>query len=258
MQKKQHHFNSRVIANVSVLFLFFLGVAVWVTTSAKLQDKERSNSPISFSTETFPVFTKAASLEILNSEFQNGRIIIRIRNTSQKSANGFYLTGHDMAWQYELVYSEVQDNVPPFAEYEIAFTSDKSKLADGITINAVLFDDGTGDGEPKFINVMKDKRYGEKLELTHGKRLLDEYAVMNHSITSDDIDELKKKFATECSKDVASEHSENVRLGIDSGRQRFLRVVEGFNKGDPNNNFSDIGPLIKSASSRLQKFITKL
>lgn len=215
------------------------------------QTKAESN------TEHIKVFNNIDHLQIVGSKIEKGRFTVSIKNNFDKIVNSFYLTTGDVSYHTELIYSDVKDGVAPSSEFDISTDLDKNLFSNGLTVRAILFEDGTGEGQPSLIQEMKDKRYGEKLELTKGRDLLEKLLSSGALEGIENFSEIKEKFASLPSTEKNTQN-ESIMLGIDSGRQRFLRYIDELSKNSEANKPDNRASEITKARNKLEKYISKL
>lgn len=195
-------------------------------------------------------------LEIISTRKTEGKFLITIRNKSQKGMNSFYVMSGDHAWQAELVYSDIRDSVTPSTDYEVTVPFSKELYSNGVTIQAALFVDRTGAGNPQYIRIMQDRRKGEKRELAKAKHLLEDLISRRQLISKNDIEELKRNF--DSSPADPPDQSESVKLGMNLGRQRFLHALEQLSNRMSEDRTVDLDVELKNVNRRLHKYVSKL
>lgn len=257
MQNKNFHENSlrNLIFSVATL-TFLLGSILLVTyltkthTSIAQTRKESDKSKIK-------VLNNINDLQIVNSKIEDDKFVIAVKNNSNKIINSFYLTTGNISYHIELIYSDVQDGIAPSSHYNLYADLDENLYSNGLSIRAILFEDGTGAGESFFIQEIKDKRYGEKLQLIKGELLLE------NLLSSPDLKPLEKlaKFKERISSLPVTEkdtQNEAVKLGMDLGRQRLLRYVEDLSKNTGDNKQDNLEIEITKIRNKLERYISKL
>lgn len=131
----------------------------------------RSSTPrIQNKTHSFEVAQARANPEA------NGCIQLSLRNGYQRKITAYVVSANRLISIIDFLYSEGEDKpgiapgavhtrpvcVPKAIDPDIA-----AKEGRQISVQAVVFDDGTGDGDPEFIAEILNSRHGSKIQLTH-------------------------------------------------------------------------------------------
>jgi hypothetical protein len=207
--------------------------------------------------DNIKVFNNIDKLQIINSKAEDDRFIVNVKNNFDKPINSFYLTAGDITYNIELIYSDVRDSVDPASDYQLSTDLDKNLYSSGLTVRAVLFEDGTGAGEARFIKEMKDKRYGEKVQFTRGKYLLENFLSSLGSGSPAKLTELKEKTSSLPLTDENTQN-ESVKFGMDLGKQRLMAYVQELSRVVEGNKLGDLEPETTKIKNKLEKYISKL
>lgn len=104
---------------------------------------------------------------------------LTFRNNYGKSINGFYvmegLTEATIT-DVELIYSDVRNEIAPGEMFPLILGAGERVYTEGVTIGAVMFTDGSTDGDLEIVRRMIDVRQGEAVQAKIGLRLLRESA----------------------------------------------------------------------------------
>jgi hypothetical protein len=123
-----------------------------------------------------PVESKTQALEVLSVTRRHPFIRIRIKNVSDKNISSFRMSYHKsgQALLFTFVMSDTKTALLPgeVYKYDHSFIPESSLAREPLTFEAVLFDDGTGDGEPEKVKSLQDLFLANRKELEHVTALL--------------------------------------------------------------------------------------
>lgn len=242
------------------LLLCLIGCVVFFGYSAKTntiiaQTKEPPHK------RTVKVFSNVDKLDIVNSQIEDDRFSFTLRNRFDKNINSFYYTSGERSSHTTLIYSDFKNVVGPGEEHNFSTELREELYTNGLTILAILFEDGTGAGEPQTIQKMQDERKGVKLELIRGKQLIDDLLTTNSAKSKLDIERVKTKFLSPISiEKLSGNESEDdmIETGKGFGRQRFLKCIDDLLKTAEVNGTNRLEPDITKVGIILEKYIAKL
>lgn len=138
--------------------------------------------------ETFvpTVESKTQALEVLSVTRAGPFLRIRIKNVSDKNIYSFRMSYHKtgQALLFSFIMSDSKTALVPgeVYKYEHSFISKSSLAREPLTFEAVLFEDGTGDGLADKVKSLQDLYLANRKELEHV------IALLQASIDSPDIE----------------------------------------------------------------------
>lgn len=177
------------------------------------------------------IINQTATLQVENLTVSDGYYVLHMRNSSGKSINGYTigvgargkLTVDLTVGDRVIAPGDVTAERIPISNLE---ASSEKAAPQSITILAVLFTDGTGDGSPQVIAEVKDRRAGARIQL---KRIL---SLIQASLTSPEtnrqtaLDKLKMQIDA-LSEEPEAGMSSNSRAGLRSVKEDTLARLQG-------------------------------
>lgn len=178
--------------------------------------------------------TKALTLVSVKVDTEDNSINIKLRNDYEET-----VTAYEVAVANTTVYAECltgadyNDVIQPGSVNEQVYSlqPDVDKL--GIKILAAIFENGTADGDPQYINEIRQYRSGMKMQRRHSLDLLKgtldsdtndiEFALAN---IEDQLPHLSKQ------EQMTLPHF--VSLGFADEQSRFIRLVQAIRAGNDN------------------------
>lgn len=220
MKIKSYFFN----VLFSFIFGFVLLFAIVIVFNGNSQEPKSSPAQDSKSPNKIKVSNKTASLQIVRVEVVGEKINLLLKNNYSKSINSFYLSSGTSQYHAELIYSDIQNEILPNEQYSFSLPVDEKTSSTEVTLRAVLFVDGTDDGEDSSIKEMKGKRFGEKTQFIQGLEWLQQAKEASPSKVVSEVTNLKLKVSSLPDKD--DKKSSAVNSGLHFGKQRLLRYIQ--------------------------------
>lgn len=163
---------------------------------------------------------------------QNGEVVqLSFRNGYRQAINGFTLSGgRNSGVQVDLLSSDHE--IAPGAIYDYrAFLSNlepsgSSLKFPNITILNVVFDDGTGDGDKQSIELVINRRLGERAALDKIVKLLERSLSTLDFESPQSVPQLKERIVAEIG--ILEKEQPALRRGIQHGKSRLLSDLEQF------------------------------
>jgi hypothetical protein len=239
-----------------LLFLLFCFVFLFAY-SPKLRIRP-VEAQIKSENQQIELSTNVANLQVVGSKIEGRQFVVTVRNNYEKTINSFFLTTGDISYHIDLLYSDTADGLMPFAERDLRANADNNLYARGLTIQAVLFEDGTGAGQSPFVTKMTDTRRGQKIALTEGKKQIDALLASEGEKLETDVKRVKNSFMISLSERSSIEENEDVKGGVDAGKQRFGRYLDDLIHISEGKSAVNLTPDIKKVGKRLEKYISKL
>lgn len=223
--------HSRLIISFTIC-LTLLGIGVWSSASSRKQ-RSRPLEEIrkDLVTDQIKLDNKTQGFEILRMDkTQMGDILLSLKNNYAKRITGFQVTVGAARIQTELILGgDENEFISPGAIYEKVYFAQEGLDEQGIVVRAVVFEDGTSDGEPDFIKEIKDYRVGMKLER---ERVLARLHYILSSTQTDILADLEKLELDTLSLTQGRRYGklDNIALGSRNERKRILDEIKNFRR----------------------------
>jgi hypothetical protein len=144
-----------------------------------------------------PVESKTQALQVLSASRRDPFIRIKVRNVSDKRIYSFRLSYHrsGQALLYSFIMSDSKTSLSPGEVYkcEYPFIPDSIFAREPLTFEAVLFEDGTGDGDADKVKSLQDLYLSNRKELEHVIALLQSAIDTQGVESSDNLRDLQLK-----------------------------------------------------------------
>lgn len=232
---------------------FLITYQINPTTSAQVKTIQ-----MEIGKEKVKFFNRTNSFQILSNKIVDDRMQLLLKNNYGKSVNGFYATvgseKENISYNIELSYSDVRDEIPPQEYFTLYASLDKQLFTEGLTIHAVLFSDGTGDGEEDTIQEMRDIRQGEKFQLTKGLELIRDFWELPPNEFSPRLNDLKFNILslTTNNKNKSSAYNS----GLNYGKERLTLYFDEIQK-DKNVDVFTTKQKFSKLQSKLEVLVSK-
>jgi predicted outer membrane protein len=142
-----------VLSCLCIFLLFsWLKLGVFKASTSKMQ-------------ANFPVKSLVPGLAIADVKIEKDNVILTLRNDSNKTITAFSWSSSEVIYRSEMVGSE--NTIAPGATKEKTCSLPSPASSEkGITILAVVYEDGTSDGVAKFVKQILDERAGTQAQLS--------------------------------------------------------------------------------------------
>ena len=172
------------------------------------------------------VENKTKAFQVVSIAKDRESIHVSLRNDYEKTIISYIVaTSRHTTMQTDYGFSDESKGIAPRAIEDWRETTTLQMLSDGITILAVVFEDGTGDGEPQRVKEIKDQRYGYKVQISRILLLIENILKSPVADTPTAIDELESQI-TSLSTEPDDETLEHSKLGLHNQKESTLRDVE--------------------------------
>jgi len=193
------------------------------------------------------VQNKTESLEVVNISQQDTLCMLTLRNVSPKAING-YSIGRSSNSKLDVDLTIGDTTIAPGEEFKESIPISQSQGPPVINVLAVMFTDGTADGEAQVIAANQERRKGTRQELAHILPIL--RGALNSSAPGE-LSTLKIKVAS-LPEETASEVSPQVKNGRLRARQDIISKVEMMKQGDASAR-EELRALIKDIEERISR-----
>jgi hypothetical protein len=201
-----------------------LGANLWQSSGSPPQKQNLRNRVSNLRAEDIKVETSAPGLTIVSLMVRNNSLLVSLRNDYHKSITGYkiwngvgtgyteYLTGSE---ESVLQPGEVREEI-----YPVQVGLEQS----GFKLLAVIFDDGSAEGNPKYVEEIRDYRAGMKMQRRHALQLLESIGSGGTASLSEVLEAVKSKISV-LSNDEEQKLPRHIKFGIDDERDRLLRQI---------------------------------
>lgn len=203
------------------------------------------------------VINRTAGFQVESLTLKDGDYFLSLKNTYDKSINGYTLgTGRGAKLTVELTTGEFVIAPGDVAQARIAASNIRPPQGQDtqrqITILAVLFEDGTSDGDSQAIGEVTGRRKGAKVQL---KRVLTLVEAILASPEADDRAALNKLKAriTSLSEDPEGGMPPNTKSGLRNAKEDALMILQSLEQHgvSPQDGLSQLKGSIEKRISRL-------
>lgn len=159
------------LCTLLVTACFFLYGNSPLTTSAQSTQKNKVRE-IKF-------INKTKAFQIVGNDISGSDLNLVLQNNYDKSVNGFYVregAAEATTTNVELIYSDHRTEIAPGETFELMLGARERIYTEGITISAVMFTDGSSDGDLEIIQGIIDVRQGERIQMEKGLKMFRESA----------------------------------------------------------------------------------
>jgi len=223
------HSNFRFYGIASVLL--FLTVVIASQSSgnrSRIQIKQQKSSikPIE-RIEDLRIINKTSAFSILEiKKISDNLFEITYKNNYSKTITGFEVSIGGMRIQTELILGgDEQQFISSGNTFQKAYAAQEGLDRDGIQILAVVFDDGSSDGDTRYIKEITDYRLGMKTERQRVLALLEQVITFKNQDISTALGELEANISSTAPSTQQESRLDNVQLGIRNERRRMLDEI---------------------------------
>lgn len=213
------------------LVLLFIGIAIAGRSPGRKQraqanDQQGLIKPIE-RIEDLRIINKTSAFRVLAIKKISDNVFeITYKNEYSKTITGFEVSIGGMRVQTELILGgDEHQFIPPGNTSQEAYPAQEGLDRNGIQILAVVFDDGSSDGDIRYIKEITDYRLGMKTERQRVLPLLERVISSNTQNISMALEELETEVSSTAQSTQQNNKLDNVGLGIRNERRRILDEV---------------------------------
>lgn len=190
------------LKGITILSLMILAYAAPVFAQQGISHSSSQAAPPEAALPVDPTFvpqveSKTQALEVLSVTRRDPFLRIRIKNVSDKNIYSFRMSYHKsgQALLFSFILSDTKTALAPgeVYRYEHSFIPDSPLAREALTFEAVLFEDGTGDGETVKVKSLQDLYLTSRRELEHVIALLQAAINAPEVETLDNLRDLQRK-----------------------------------------------------------------
>ena len=220
--------------------LLFLGIVLAGRSSGKNErvqtnQQESRIRPIE-RIEDLRITNRTSSFNVADIKKLSDNIFeITFQNNYSKRITGFEVSVGGMRVQTELILGGDEGQfISPGDSYQEAYSSQQGLDRHGVQILAVVFDDGSGDGDTKFIKEISDYRFGMQVERQRVLALLEEVVQATDEHMPQALEELESNLSLGIASTRQNSSLDNVGLGTRNERRRMLEEISMLKKKHQN------------------------
>jgi hypothetical protein len=192
--------------------------------NASSQEKE-------FKLEDVRLFSKMEKFGVVDLEKSGDRLIqIKFKNQYDKAITAYQVSFGKVRTTEELIYDQ-KSFILPGATYTTIYPIQNLMAENVISILAVIFEDGTADGDVDFIREVREIRMGKSIVLNRFLAKLQSVLDPSSTPVTGALDDLESQVAN-FSGDSDTNLSANIRYGIKVGRTDLLQQVRQLKNGN--------------------------
>ena len=217
-----------------LLCLSIIGVSASRAGKQKQDDIEKPKETIDIN--NLKIINMTSAFKVIEiKENSDGLFDITYKNEYRKSITGFEVSISGMRIQTELTLGgDEQQFIPSGSTYDKTYSVQENLGQNGIQILAVVFDDGTADGDPKYIKEITDYRLGIKLERERVLPMLENILTSKPQTFSKALEELETHMTSVLPSYQQNGKLNNIDLGIRNERRRILSEIKMLRDKHPN------------------------
>ena len=196
-----------VVIAVVLICMAVVGTSAWSSRAWPGQNKGLN------------ITNKTQALQVVNAEAVGGNLHLSLKNSFGKNITAYTVSVGNVKMEEDFIYSDRAITPGETYKTEIPIPASGPDTA----ILAVVFEDKSIDGDTEVAASIKDRRLGEKLQLTRILRLMRDSA---------NLDELKSKISA-LSETVETGLSPAVKSGLHNGKEDVLRAIQKLERRPP-------------------------
>ena len=140
-----------------------------------------------------PIRNMTRAVRIISIEkIEGGSLRLTLQNGYDKWINGIEISMVNVGIHQELG-STREHNIPPGGTYELDLGIQEHTDTDGIEIAAVIFEDGTADGNLEFVKPVQEQRLGERVQCKRALALIQKHLAEPDADTVEGLDRLESQ-----------------------------------------------------------------
>lgn len=184
------------------------------------------------------IANRTEALSVIKAERGSNEFSITLRNNSAKTITAFSISpSKGFTITEEFVLAEISDvGIGPNALFSKTYPTLTSIQPQSIEIKALIFEDGSAEGDARAVRQIEDSRLGQQIQIRRAVKELENFLAkglgdvsefkrnLGNALKSSDDDMLKTLTELKPSRATAKQPlSASLREGLDNGRQNILR-----------------------------------
>ena len=210
--------NSIRLFVVTAVTAMVLTAAFWkpVARSGAFQGREQLSGRILIENRT-------QSIEVVSAERSESSVHISLKNNSNKAVDGLQMRLGDVAVQTEFLDTDI--TFPAGSVHEETYPNQQDSTNRGITILCVTFEDGSSEGDQKYLKQIRDKRFGETMQTQRALVLINQ-ALTRSNVNIDNLEKLNRDISSLPVRDDDYSDNYDILLGLQDRRALLISQIE--------------------------------
>jgi hypothetical protein len=184
------------------------------------------------------IANRTRAFAVIKAERGSNEFSITLKNNSAKTITAFSISpSKGFTITEEFILAEISDvGIGPDALFSKTYPTLASIQPQSIEIKALIFDDGTAEGDTRAVRQMEDSRLGQQIQIRRAVKELENFLAkgsgdvsefkrnLSTALNSSDYDTLNILTELKPSRAITQQPlSADLREGLDNGRQSVLR-----------------------------------
>lgn len=229
-----------------------LGVLVIISTAV-------SSSTILRPQRSLKVKNTTQALQLVGTSRVEGRIKLTLRNVSPKNINGFQILVGKSRVQVEFLDADEpgRQTLASGGIYEDWFLNESNPNVPDVVIFAVMFEDGSSDGEADMIREMEQTRQGKRIQVERFKSLLQNALAASGGDTVEVLEKIEHDILA-TPEDMDERLPGNVKLGLYNEKSRLLNELRHLKRNLPTGDILNTKTELIKLKERIDRRLSKL
>lgn len=218
---------------LSAMLVIFLGIiTIWSSrASFDKNQRDRLGKIDSYANKPLKILNRTRLFTVVNARVHDNWIELDLKNNYDKPITSFQVSIGDITTQVELMANEEAEIIPPGGISNTQYPTQDELDTHGIKILAVLFDDQTGDGDPKVLYNLLQYREGMRTQRKYNMKLLEDVLHTTNISLSIELQRIAPSISP-FSDDKMRKLPMNVRLGMQDEQQRLIQRIRNLLHND--------------------------
>jgi hypothetical protein len=169
------------------------------------------------------VANRTQSIEVVTAERDESSVHLVLRNNSYRSVDGLQVRVGDVTIQTEFLGTDF--TFPPGGLHEENYPTQTEARNRGVTLLCVMFEDGSSEGDAKYIKQIEDTRLGEMTQTRRALLLIDK-ALAHSNINAEVLENLKREISLLPDRDSDNDN-DDVLGGLQNKKAQLISQIEG-------------------------------
>ena len=189
---------------------------------------------------------KTSSLSLSKMERVSNELIrFSLKNNSSKKINGYFISWGSKTILVDYTLSDKEENIPPYGDFvlEQHIDLDPDLYSKGFSILAVVFDDGTSEGDTPYVNNILDYREGNRVQIKKAISFLEKYP--SQELSPDRIKRELNTFVEDFGNSkVETSVSQYIKFGMNDAKEVILGDILKLTSKPSNDVKNDFSTLL--------------
>lgn len=201
------------------------------------------------------IANRTQALSVIKAERGSNEFSITLKNNSAKTITAFSISpSKGFTITEEFLFAEISDiGIGPNASFLKTYPTLTSMQPQSIEIKALVFDDGTAEGDTRAVRQIEDSRLGQQIQIRRAVKELENFLAnaigdasefkknLRNALNSSDDDTLSILAELSPSRATTKQPlSADLKEGLNNGRQIILRRLLEVETGGSNDSFLEL------------------